>query len=106
MKDMRLACDLAALTPEQRQRHGQLMRQLVEATESIRELPDGFEFRYRTDEGTWLLVAEYVELERRCCPFFHFALIREPDGGPVSLRMSGGDGVKPFLRAQIHGATT
>ena len=96
-----IACDMTALSPEQRQRHGALSRQLAQATAEVKELPDGYAFRYASEEGTWLAAAEYVELERQCCPFFHFALEREPEGGPVWLRLTGGEGVKAFLASQI-----
>jgi hypothetical protein len=36
-----VVCNLAAFTPEQRQRHSQLSKSLKQATVEIRELPDG-----------------------------------------------------------------
>jgi ABC-type nitrate/sulfonate/bicarbonate transport system substrate-binding protein len=44
-----LACDMTALSPEQRQRHAALSRQLAQATAEVKELPDGYAFRYETD---------------------------------------------------------
>lgn len=96
-----VACDRSALSPEERERHATLSRLLSQATREVQELPDGYAFRYETDDDTWTRAAEYVDLERRCCPFFHLALEREPDSGPVWLRLTGGDGVKAFLAAQI-----
>ena len=96
-----LACDLGALSPDERVRHAALSRQLAYATASITDLPDGFAFHYRPDDATWAAAAEYVDLERRCCPFFAFALFREPAGGAVRLHLTGGPGVKAFLASQI-----
>jgi hypothetical protein len=41
-------------------------------------------------------VAEWIALERRCCPFFRFQLDVEGETGPVWLRLTGA-GVKEFL---------
>lgn len=92
---------MAALSAGQRQRHTDLARQLAQATAEVKELPDGYAFRYATEDGTWLRAAEYVDLERRCCPFFGFALEQEPGAGSVWLRLTGSDDVKAFLATQI-----
>lgn len=78
---------MTALSPEQRQRHAALSRQLAQATAEVKELPDGYAFRYETDERTWTTAAEYVDLERRCCPFFAFALERESGSGQVRTKV-------------------
>ena len=87
-----IACDMDAFTPEQRQRYDEVSSHLRQATEEVIELPDGYAFRYRTDETTWLKAAEYVDLERRCCPFFAFALELEPESGAVWLKLTGREG--------------
>ena len=57
-----IACDMTALSPQQRQHHATLSRQLSHATAEVKELPDGYAFRYETDEQTWS-AAEYVDFE-------------------------------------------
>lgn len=99
-----IACDMTALSPEQRQRHAVLSGQLLQTAVEVKELQNGYAFRYVSDRQTWLAAAEYVDLERRCCPFFAFALECEPAGGPVWLRLTGREGVKEFLAAQIERA--
>jgi hypothetical protein len=44
------------------------------------------------------LVAEDMNLERLCCPFVHYTLEIERNRGPFWYRMTGGEGVKEFLR--------
>jgi len=44
---------------------------------------------------------EFVANERLCCPFFGLAVEIEPEGGPLWLRLTGRDGVKPFIKAEI-----
>jgi hypothetical protein len=45
-----------------------------------------------------MALANFVEHERQCCPFYHFALEAEPNGGPFWLRMTGNDEVKAFMQ--------
>ncbi|MDQ3458163.1 MAG: hypothetical protein M3498_02485 [Deinococcota bacterium] len=96
-----VACNLAAFTPKQRERYNRLLESLRQATVETRELPDGYAFRFATDESTWMKVAEYVSLERLCCPFFEFKLIHESEGGAVWLHMTGRE-VKEFLSSQLR----
>lgn len=98
-----IACDLTAMTPEQRERHGNVSEQLFAAAQERQELPDGFAWRYSPDPSTLMLVAEFISLECLCCPFFNFTLELEPERGPIWLRLTGREGVKDFLRAEIGG---
>jgi hypothetical protein len=43
-----------------------------------------------------------VDLERLCYPFFDFVIEVECDGGPVWLRMTGGEEAKGILRAGLE----
>ena len=101
-----IACDMTALNSEQRDRHGVLSSQLAQRVEAVEELADGYAFRYRADGGAdaslWITVAEYVDLERRCCPFFKFTLEKSPASDSVRLCLTGGEGVKEFLKTQIQ----
>ena len=95
---MTLVCKLDALTPAERARSAALRRELQAAMVERAELGDGWAFRLRG--GASLPgVAEWIALERRCCPFFRFALEVDGESGPVWLRLTG-DGVKEFLAAQ------
>jgi hypothetical protein len=51
---------------------------------------------------TILRAAEFISLERLCCPFFNFVLEVEPESGPLWLKMTGQDGVKQFLQAEFN----
>ena len=49
------------------------------------------------------MAAEFIALERLCCPFLNFGLEIKAEGGPVWLRLSGREGVKAFIREEISG---
>ncbi len=94
-----IACDLAALDSAQRERHRSLLTELHSALQEIRELPDGYAFKFPS--GMCVPAAEFISLERLCCPFVSFALELEREGGPLWLRMTGREGVKPFLEIEL-----
>lgn len=96
-----IACDLTAMDAEQRERHRTLSGQIETSVEEIRELPDGYALRLPADASTVLMAAEFITLDRLCCPFFTFALEVEPEGGPIWLRLTGREGVKEFLQAEL-----
>ncbi len=94
-----LACDLHALNATEQKRRQALAERLHAAGQEVRELPDGYAFRFPAD--LYLVVANFVALERRCCPFFRFEMDLEADGGPLWLRITGRAGVKDFVRAEL-----
>ena len=102
-KESPIACDMSAIDPGLRAGHVATGAQLFRAAEEIRELPDGYAFRLPPDADALLKTAEFISLERLCCPFLGFALEVEPEGGPVWVRLTGREGVKAFVREEVSG---
>jgi hypothetical protein len=100
-KESPFACDMTAIAPEQRGAHVATIEKLFRSVQSKRELLDGYAFELPNDSDVLLTAAEFVSLERLCCPFFRFELQVERDGGSVWLSLTGRDGVKPFIMAEI-----
>ena len=96
-----IVCNLNALDKEQRGRHQSLTEQLRAAAQETRELPDGYSFRLPSDEATIQRAAEWITLERRCCPFIAFGLEAGRENGPLWLSLTGREGVKPFLKMEL-----
>ena len=96
-----IACNLNALDNEQRRRHQSLTAQLRAAAQETRELPDGYSFRLPSDGATIQRAAEWITLERRCCPFIAFGLEISRENGPLWLSLTGREGVKPFLKMEL-----
>lgn len=96
------ACDRMALAPEARKRHfeelGPALRAIVK---KVRELPDGYEFEFPNDRASTSLVAEWAAGERLCCPFFDIDLRWQREGGGFTLRLTGREGVKAFIKADF-----
>lgn len=99
--DTPFACDMSALDAEQKKRVLDLLKDLKTKQHEIKELPDGYAFRYAMDSGTFISAAEFITLERLCCPFFDFELAAEKDGGAMWLRLKGREGVKDFIKIEF-----
>ncbi len=93
-----IVCDLSAVSAADRERLMAAVPRLFQAVQAVHALPDGYAFRFANAPGRILALAEFIEHERQCCPFYAFALEVEPGGGPFWLRLSGGDGVKEFVQ--------
>ena len=98
-KQSPLACNVNALTPQVRKRHfDELGPKLRSLKTGVRELSNGYEFSFPADSKTFALLAEWVDQERLCCPFFDIDLRIEREGGPVWLRLTGRTGTKEFIQ--------
>lgn len=95
------ACDMSAIPPAERGAHLAAIEEVFGAVREIREIPDGYSFRLDS-EASWLSKAvDFIAKERLCCPFFGFTLRVEPERGALWLSLTGREGIKPFIRAEI-----
>ena len=95
-----IACDLGALTTIERERRATLASRLRERVITIEEREDGHNLTY-APETRLSMIAEWIELERRCCPFLVFTIDVPAAGAPIVLHLSGGEGVKEFLTTAL-----
>jgi len=96
-----LACDMTAITADQRDSHLAASRELFSQIRETRELSNGYEFHF--DPNLLKKLADFVALEKLCCPFLNFVIEIEAENGPVWLRLTGREGVKAFIREEISG---
>ena len=100
-----LACDPNALTPDQQEYWvKEIVPKLYREVQEIQELPNGWVWRLPSAPHVLTLVAEDLNMERLCCPFVNYTLEIEPNHGPFWLRMTGGEGVKEFLKMAFEAA--
>ena len=99
-----IACQMNALSVTERLRRAELLAELRKVTRAVQELADGFAFEFVAGAETWKSAAEFVMLERRCCPFLSFSLGAESEDGPMWVRITGRDGVKDFVARVIRDA--
>jgi len=97
------ACNLKAFQPGERQRWRLLLDKIYDSVVERRELADGYSFRINTGRESPSEIAEWIDLERRCCPFFDFELTVRGENGTVWLSLKGRPGVKRFIEADMPG---
>ena len=95
-----LACNMGALSKEQRAQHMAMTRRLLESAKR-EEVAGGYLFTIDRSRVSGPDVAEWVANEARCCPGVDFHL-RLPAEGPLTLRIDGGDDVKAFLAGELR----
>ncbi len=94
----KFACNMGALTKSERAAHEKLSAALLGGIQERKELGNGFAFRL---PATSLVhAAQWVANERKCCPFFVFR-IDVAGNEEVWLSLTGPEGVKPFIVAEL-----
>lgn len=100
--DAAFVCNMHALSESQRKRYGEIIQKLDESRQSVKELSNGYAFRFKAEAQMIQDAAEFIVYERLCCPFFDFELSVEQDSNRLWLRLSGQEGVKEFIRAEFN----
>ncbi len=102
MTDLPIVCTLTSA--ELRSRGAQLLPGLV--ARAIRRLPvtNGVRWSFAPAEGVLAELARVIDAERQCCRFLRFVVAAEPDGGPISLEVTGPPGTAQFLDQLVTGA--
>jgi len=95
-----IACRANALDKTQRQRQQALLETVRRTALDKHDLPDGLALSFPADTAVFLELAEWISLERRCCPFLEFALEWKRDDS-VSVRLTGQPGVKELIAAEM-----
>ena len=91
-----LACDIKAISDAQRPRYRDLVKRLRTAMNERSDLPDGYAYSLDTEKISLPEVAEWITMERLCCPFLTFQL-NVNGNGDSQLAMRGPEGVEAIL---------
>jgi hypothetical protein len=91
-----LACNLDAIPDNEQARYRGLMTRLRASIRGRTELPFGYAYQLDSASISPPELADWVMLERLCCPFLNF-LIEIDAEGRVHLTVRGPKGVKQVL---------
>jgi hypothetical protein len=92
-----IACNLKALTSEQRKQLDKLGAHVISAITTSRELTDGYAFRVDPVRASLMDVAQWLDVWRRCCPFYEFQIDYHAADGNIWLSVKGRPGVKEYI---------
>jgi len=96
-----IACNLKAMTSEQRKQLGKLGGHVISAITTSRELYDGYAFRIDPAKASLIDVAQWLDFWRRCCPFYEFQIDFHAADGNIWLSVTGRAGVKEFIPIDV-----
>lgn len=97
-----IACNLTALTEQERNWLITGFATFFSRTTEITARPDGYGFKIpNADFKQTIRVAKLVALNRLCCPFIKHEIVQEPGTLDLWLYMSGPAGVKQAVKADI-----
>lgn len=100
MQDLPIVC---ALTPAaMKARREGLLAGLLQRAQTHEELPAGHRLQFQATDDTLAAIARTVDAERQCCRFLRFSITVEPDGGPISLELTGPPGTREFISALFN----
>jgi len=92
-----IACNLKALSSEQRKQLDQVGAHVISAIAESRELKGGYAFRVDPAKASLIDVAQWLDLWRRCCPFYEFQIDFHAADASLWLSVKGRPGVKEFI---------
>ncbi|MHB8609620.1 MAG: hypothetical protein ACYDCG_15070 [Candidatus Acidiferrales bacterium] len=95
-------CNTKALDPAERAHHKELTDKLLATRKEIVETDKGYEFQYSPASVSLAELADWVVAEGKCCPFFDFHIDLEQEGKLLCLRLTGEQGIKPFIRSEFQ----
>src|SRR5437899_8459247 len=95
-----LACNIKAISAAERPRYNDLVKRLRIAVQDRNELSDGYAYKLDTKKITLPEVAEWITMERLCCPFLTFQLDVKGNGDS-QLTMRGPVGAKAILQEEF-----
>ncbi|HYT18691.1 MAG TPA: hypothetical protein VEW05_00490 [Candidatus Polarisedimenticolia bacterium] len=102
MTQNKFYCNIKALNPAEREHHKQLTDKPIAARRQIVETEKGYEFQYSPSNVSIAELADWVAAEGKCCPFFDFHIDLEREGKVLCLRLTGEEGIKPFIRSEFQ----
>jgi hypothetical protein len=95
-----LACDLSAISSDERLRYHKLRALLCAALISWREWGGGYALRLNDERISREEVSEWIKMERVCCPWLLIETEQAPRGA-LEVRIIGPAEVKQVLRAEF-----
>jgi hypothetical protein len=95
-----LACNVNAIDAAKRPRYNHLMKRLRSAVRNPVEVADGYVYELDLQAIALPEVAEWIAMERLCCPFLTFELVVNGDGA-THLTLRGPVGAKAILQEEF-----
>lgn len=94
-----LVCRLDEAQKEHRRPKAEAL--FLDKLQGRHETEDGYASEFRSDGDALQRIVDFVDAERKCCPFFRFDVTVEQDHGPISLEIGGSQRVKSYIEENL-----
>lgn len=98
-KTEQMSCKLTS--PELQKRKETVIASLKQQIIEKKELQNGYAFKFLGTDEVLDELTEFIKTERACCDFFTFAISVSGDKSEAWLELTGADGVKDFMTAEL-----
>jgi hypothetical protein len=95
------ACNLKAISAAERPRYNELVKRIRGAIRNRSEISEGYAFKLDSKSVTLPEAAEWIVMERLCCPFLTLKLSATGNQTDWTLTLTGPEGVKPLIVAEF-----
>ena len=76
----------------------ELEQKIFRSFQELRELADGYAFRFPATESWVSTLIEFVKSERKWLPYFTIDLVFDSNEGPVWMQLRGPNGIKEYIK--------
>ncbi len=94
-----LACKLTS--PELQERKNTVLKSIKSQIIEKKEQVNGYAYKFQGTDKVLDELHEFIKTERECCDFFVFNLSIAGDKSEVWLELTGPEGSKDFIRAEL-----
>src|SRR4051812_20683394 len=95
------ACNLKAISAAERPRYNEPVNHIRAAIRDRSEISSGYAFKLNSKIVTLPEAAEWVAMERLCCPFLTLQLSASGDMADWGLTLTGATGIKQLIAAEF-----
>lgn len=95
------ACNLKAISTSDRPRYADLVHRLRTAIRSRREIANGYTYKLNSATISLSEAAEWIGMERLCCPFLTLQLSASGKEDDWVLTLTGPKGAKALIEAEF-----
>lgn len=95
------SCNVKAISASERPRYNELIKRIRAAIRNRSEIGNGYAFRMDGKAVTLPEAAEWVSMERLCCPFLTLQLSASGNQADWLLALSGPIGVKQLIAVEF-----
>jgi hypothetical protein len=95
------ACNLSAISAGDRPRYLELIKRVRAGIKARNEVQKGYEFILDSTVINLAQIAEWISMERLCCPFLTLQVYVFGNDPDCKLTLTGPEGVKPLLHAEF-----